>query len=187
MSVSKRIKPENLVHIRDLKQANAALGEISQLKRNIEIIEADMNESIDRIKRAADAFSAPRRTRLEALANGILAFAEFNKEILFDKRRGIELSFGGFGFRRSSEIRPKGRGTWAQVLDKIKELGSHEVIRIREDVNRDQLRGFSDEKLELLGVKRIEKDIFWYEIKTETITQNQTEFGYNSTNLEEKA
>lgn len=166
MSVNKRVKPENIVHVRDLQQANVVLGEMAQLKRNIDIIEADMNESIDRIKRAADAFSAPRRTRLEALANGLLAFAEFNKETLFGKRRGLELSFGMLGFRRSSEIKPHGRGTWAQVLDKIKELGIGEAIRIREDVNRETLRGWPEERLELLGVQRMDKDVFWYELKS---------------------
>ncbi|MBF0125702.1 MAG: host-nuclease inhibitor Gam family protein [Magnetococcales bacterium] len=169
MSVSKRVKPENIVHVRDLQQANAALGEIAQLQRNIEIIETDMNESIDRIKRAADAFAAPRRARLESLANGLSAFAEFNKGTLFEKRRGVELSFGVLGFRRSSEIKPKGRGTWAQVLDRIKELGVGEAIRIREDVNRELLRGWPEERLELLGVSRIEKDLFWYELKTTSL------------------
>ncbi|MEO5334124.1 MAG: host-nuclease inhibitor Gam family protein [Magnetococcus sp. YQC-5] len=169
MSTSRRIKPENFVHVRDLQQANAALGEIAQLQRNIDIIEADMNDSIDRIKRASDAFAAPRRSRLEALANGLLAFAEFNKEILFDKKRGLELSFGTLGFRRSSEIKPKGRGTWAQVLDKIKELGVGEAIRIREDVNREALRNWSEERLGLLGISRVDKDVFWYELKTENL------------------
>lgn len=174
MSVSKRVKPENLIHVRDLTQANAALGEIAQLKRNIEIIETDMNDSIDRIKRAADAFAAPRRARLEALANGLSAFAEFNKNSLFAKKRGVELSFGTLGFRRSSEIKPKGRGTWAQVLNKIKELGASEAIRIREDVNRDTLRAWPEERLEILGVTRVDKDLFWYELKTETLNPDST-------------
>ncbi|MBF0438740.1 MAG: host-nuclease inhibitor Gam family protein [Magnetococcales bacterium] len=171
MSVTKRHKPENLVHVRDLTQANAVLGEIAQLKRNIETIEADMNDSIDRIKRSAEAFAAPRHARLNALANGLLAFAEFNKEALFVKRRGIELSFGELGFRRSSELKPKARGTWAQVLDTLKGVGAGEAIRVREDVNREVLRLWSDERLQLVGVQRVEKDIFWYEVKTETLNQ----------------
>ncbi|MBF0179247.1 MAG: host-nuclease inhibitor Gam family protein [Magnetococcales bacterium] len=171
MSVRKRIKPENIIHVRDLQQANAALGEIAQLARNLEIISADMNESIDRIKRASEAFAAPRRARLEALANGLSAFAEFHKATLFEKRRGIELTFGAFGFRRSSEVKPTGRGTWAQVLERIKELGEREVIRIREDVNRDALRAWSEERLALLGVDRIDKDVFWYEPKTAALSQ----------------
>ncbi|MBF0192870.1 MAG: host-nuclease inhibitor Gam family protein [Magnetococcales bacterium] len=169
MTVSKRNKPDNLVVVRDLKEANGVLGEIAQLKRSIDAIEADMNASIDRIKRSAAAFSAPRRARLEALANGLLAFAEFNKESLFVKRRGIELSFGVLGFRKSNELKPQGRGTWAQVLGKIKELGVVEGIRVREDVNREAMRGWSDERLEMLGVRRVEKDLFWYELKLESL------------------
>ncbi|MBF0212018.1 MAG: host-nuclease inhibitor Gam family protein [Magnetococcales bacterium] len=169
MAVSKRNKPDNLVAVRDLQEANTVLGEIAQLKRSIDAIEADMNDTIDRIKRSAEAFSAPRRARLDALTNGLLAFAEFNKESLFTKKRALELSFGMLGFRRSSELKPQGRGTWAQVLDKIKALGMAEALRVREEVNRETLRAWPEERLGVLGVRRVEKDLFWYELKMESL------------------
>lgn len=169
MAVSRRNKPDNLVPVRDLQEANTVLGEIAQLKRNIDAIEADMNDTIDRIKRSAEAFSAPRRARLDALTNGLLAFAEFNKATLFARRRGIELSFGVLGFRRSNALKPAGRGTWAQVLEKIKALGVTEALRVREEVNRESLRGWPEERLEMLGVRRVEKDLFWYEVNVESL------------------
>ncbi|MBF0628899.1 MAG: host-nuclease inhibitor Gam family protein [Magnetococcales bacterium] len=176
MAAGRRIKPDNLVCVRDLQEANTVLGEIAHLKRSIDAIEADMNESIDKIKRSAEAFSAPRRMRLDALTNGLSAFAEFNKESVFAHRRGVELSFGMMGFRRSSELKPQGRGTWAQVLEKIKELGIPEALRVREDVNREALRGWSEERLKLLGVRRVEKDLFWFALKMENLNH---EIGFN--------
>lgn len=167
MTERKRKPSKPTLHIRDLPEADRILSEMAQLQRSLEAIEADMNASIDKIKQSAAAFAAPRRERLASLANGLSAFAEINKENLFDKRRGVELSFGTLGFRRSSELKPQGRGTWGEVLNKIKELGVTEALRIREEVNRETLRAWPDDRLQGVGVQRVEKDLFWYEIKTE--------------------
>ncbi|MBF0370678.1 MAG: host-nuclease inhibitor Gam family protein [Magnetococcales bacterium] len=167
MASRKRIKPKSPVIVRDLEHANQVLGEIAHLKRNISAIETDMNQSIDRIKAAAEAFAAPRRSRLDALTAGLTAFAEYHKEGLFKKKRSVDLAFGHLGFRRSSEIKPKPRSKWALILNRIKELGYRDAIRIREDVNREALRDWPEERLAMVGARRMDKDLFWFELKEE--------------------
>ncbi|MEO5376238.1 MAG: host-nuclease inhibitor Gam family protein [Magnetococcus sp. DMHC-6] len=164
-----QVNPEHLIIVRDLNHANAILGEIAGLKRKISAIEADMNTSIERIKTAAEAFASPRRIRLEALANGLAAFAEYHKTEMFTHRRSIPLNFGVIGFRRANEIKPKPSIKWLDVLQKLKELGLFSAIRQREEINKDALRHWSEEQLDQIGAQRLEKDQFWYEIKEEIL------------------
>ncbi|MEO5346924.1 MAG: host-nuclease inhibitor Gam family protein [Magnetococcus sp. YQC-9] len=153
------------IRVRNLQEANHVLEEIAQLTRILHVIEMDMQRSIEGIKRSTEAFAAPRRTRLTRLIEALTAYATQHKQTLFARKRGIELSCGTMGFRRSNAMRPQGGGSWAGVLERIKALGASEGIRIREEVDRVALRGWSRERLEQLGVKKEEKDLFWYAVK----------------------
>ena len=164
-----RRKPKNLFPIKNLAQANQALAEIAVLKRRIEAVNARLNDEIDRLKAQAEAEAAPLASRLESLENGLLAFAEFNKDELFKDRRSRELDYGTLGYRRSTQLKPMPRHTWAMVLGKIEELGFSEAVRVKKDVDREALRTWPDERLELVGARRVEKDTFWYEVKEEEI------------------
>lgn len=164
-----RRKPKNLYPIKNLEHANLALAEIKELKRSLEKIEHDLNDKIDNAKAEAEAKAAPLKTRMEALENGLLAFAEFNKQEIFKGRRSIELMHGALGYRKSTEIKPKPKYTWKMVLGKIKDLGLTDAIRIKESVNKDTLRQWPNERLNLIGARRIEKDTFWYETKEEDL------------------
>ena len=167
--MSARRKPQNLYPVKDLGQADQTIREIAGIKRRIEGINATLNDTIDRAKAEAETLIAPLATRLAGLENGLLAFAEYNKEDLFADRRSRELTYGELGYRRSTEIAAVPRGSMAQVLGKLHELGFEEGIRVNESVNKDVLRTWPDERLELVGARRVEKDTFWYEIKEEAV------------------
>ena len=160
-----RKKPQNLYPVKDLTEANAVLADIGALKRQIEQINGVLADDVDRLKADAEAQIAPLLAKLNCLENGLLAFAEYNKDDLFAGRRSRELTFGLLGYRRSSEIAAKPKHTLAMVLGKLKELGFDEGIRVNESVNKDTLRTWPDERLDLVGARRVEKDSFWYELK----------------------
>jgi phage host-nuclease inhibitor protein Gam len=159
-----RQKPKNLYPVKDLAAANKALAEIAELKRSIKAQEAAMNDEIDRLKAETEAAVAPLQAKMASLENGLLAFAEFNKDELFVDKRSKDLDFGSLGYRRSKEIKPMPKKTLAMVLGKLKELGFTEAIRVKESVNKDELSQWSDEKLALVDARRVEKDTFWYEV-----------------------
>lgn len=164
-----RNKPKNLYPIKDLKAANAALAEIAGLKRTIGGIESRLNDKIDQLKAQAAADSSPSLSKLDALENGLLAFAVFNKADLFVEKRSKELDFGAIGFRRSTEVKPKSKITWAMVLEKIKALGFKEAILVEEKPNKEELHKWPDERLALVDVHKVEKDTFWYEIDAQKV------------------
>lgn len=160
-----RKKPQNLYPVKDLAEANTVLAEIGGIKRQIEQINAELADAVDRLKADAEAQIAPLLARMNCMENGLLAFAEYNKAELFQDRRSRELTFGLLGYRRSSEIAAKPKHTMAMVLGKLEELGFEDAIRVNKSVNKDTLRTWSDERLDLVGARRVEKDSFWYELK----------------------
>jgi len=169
--MSTRKKPQNLYPVKDLTEANRVLAEIGALKRQIEQVNASLSDDIDRLKADAEAKAAPLQSRLACMENGLLAFAEYNKEEVFVERRSRELTFGTLGYRRSTEIAAKPKHTMAMVLGKLKELSFAGAIRIQESVNKDELQTWPDERLDLVGARRVKKDTFWYEVKEEEVKQ----------------
>ena len=160
-----RKKPQNLYPVKDLTEANTVLADIGALKRQIEQINATLADDVDLLKADAEARIAPLAARMSLLENGLLAFAEYNKGDLFAGRRSRELTFGTLGYRRSNEIAAKPKHTMAMVLGRLEELGFDEAIRIRKSVDKETMRTWPDERLDLVGARRVEKDSFWYELK----------------------
>lgn len=172
MSTNTRKKPKHLLYpVKDLQEANTVLAQIGALKRQVEQINNQLGDDIDRLKADAEAKAAPLLSRLACLENGLLAYAEYNKDSLFSDRRSKELTFGLLGYRRSTEIAALPRHTMAMVLGKLEELGFAAAIRISKAVNKDELRTWPDERLELVGARRVEKDTFWYEVRDEDIKE----------------
>lgn len=167
-----RRKPTNLHHIKDLAEANAVLAEIAGIRRTLGSIEDELNTRIDKAKQLAEATAAKHLSRLEALENGLLAFAEYNKDELFAERRSRELDFGTLGYRRSCEIKAAPKVTLAMVLGKCKELGFEKAIRTKEELNKEELHTWSAERLALVGARRVEKDSFWFEVNEQKIQED---------------
>ena len=164
-----RKKVDNIVIIKDLAQANAALGELGAIDRSLEEITSRMNAVIDQVKQRAEADAAPLKDRSRALAGGLKAFAEHQKDSILKDRKSVELAFGRIGFRKSTQVKPAPKSTWKQILGRLRELGFEAAIRIKEEINKDELHTWSDERLELVGARRVPKDEFWYEVKAEEL------------------
>ena len=162
-----RKKPEVIEPIGDLAAANAALGEIAAIQRRLAGIEQGMNEAIDHAKKTAEAEAAPLAARVKALEGGLQAFAALGKGALFADRRSVELAHGQFGFRRATSLKTLTKITWDMVLGKLRELG--QGVRTKEEVDKEALREWTDERLELVGVRRVETDAFWYEVAREDL------------------
>ncbi len=170
-----RSKPSNLQPVRSTEEANDALREIGELNRVLAEIENRMNDDIAAIKSAAAEDAATYRSRLEALENGVYAFAELKKNDLFDdKRRSVKLDFGIIGYRRSHEIGTSKGFTWKAVLAKLKELAFVEAIRIKEEPDKEIMKSWPVERLNLVGCEKKEKDTFWYEIDEVRLASSDT-------------
>lgn len=165
----KRIKPKATVAIQNLDDADRALAEIGDLQRRIEEIETNMNDAIDRHKDEAANLAAPLRERHKVLSEGLAVFGELQKNNIFAVKRSINLVFGVLGFRKSAEIKAAAGKKLADVLEALKTHRFLEAIKVTEKVNKDAMRGWTDDRLGLVHAVREEKDTFWFEVKEEGV------------------
>lgn len=168
-----RSKPKNIRPVKNLAEANQALAEIGELKRRITLIETGMNAAIDAARAAAELEASPLQTEIARIEAGLAAFGEFEKGDLFKEKRSYELDFGAIGFRKSSQIKPKARHTWAMVLGLLKEMKFPAAIRTKEEVNKDELATWPAERLDLVGARRVPQDVFWYEVNADRIADKE--------------
>jgi phage host-nuclease inhibitor protein Gam len=164
-----RKKPANLVHIKDLKEADNALLQLASNTRALQRLQGDLNKRIDKLKAQFEQDSRQLVASSEALGNGLHAYAEHNKAELFVKRRSVELTFGTIGYRESSEVKPVPKSTWEKVLAALVRGNYDQAIRVKAEVDKEALRTFSAKELSEVGARMVTKDTFWFELKQEQL------------------
>lgn len=161
-----RIKP-NLVPaypVNSLEDVDAALAKIAALKRQIDLINLSAAEEVDAVKARAAAESEPLRQRIVDMELAVGRFAEGKKEELFSKKKSLQLTFGIIGFRASSKLKPKSKWTFERVLSALKERGMTDFIRVKEEVDKEKLKGLAPETLSEVGCTVKTEDAFYYEL-----------------------
>ncbi len=163
-----RTKPKATI-INGLKQAEGAVAEIASLDRQIKAVELDMQETVDQVKAHAKADAEPLQRERKALADAVATFAALNKTDLFKKKKSLDLGFGTIGFRLVTKLATLPKFTLEKVLEKLHDYGHADAIRVKESVDKEAMRAWSDEKLETVGMRRKVEDEFFLEIPEEQL------------------
>ena len=161
-----RLKP-NTKKIESLEGANLTLKEIGLLERNLESIDGDARKQIAEIKTAAVKAGEPIRKRIADLSALPGAYAEYNRAELFKDKKTVQVSFGIFGFRKSTSISVK-----KTTLELLKKLGKTAFIRIKEEVDKEAMAAMTDEELAQADAVRKVKDDFFCEADKEEINKD---------------
>lgn len=163
-----RIKPTPHI-VGNIPQAEAALAEIAALDRKLDCISSELNAEIDAAKDIAQQKSAGLLARRKDLADALATYATLNKSDLFRDKKSLDLAFGIMGFRQSTQIAQVNRITQAMTLEKLHEYAFTDAIRTKEELNKDIVAGWPEERLALVGLKRRQLDTFYIEIKAENV------------------
>ncbi|MCF8719247.1 host-nuclease inhibitor Gam family protein [Nitrospina gracilis] len=164
----KKVKVD-MIPIYSIEEANEALRLIAESQRFIAEKTGDMNERIDAIKKETAEVIESRSQEITRRELGLQAFAETRKETMFDKARSKTLTFGVIGFRKSTQLKTLSKVTWKKVLEALKRRKDKAGIRIKEEVDKDELHKWSEPQLEKVGVYKKSEDVFYYEIDEEEI------------------
>lgn len=160
-----RLKPQ-IKQIESLEQADLVLKEIGLLERQLETIDGEAQKRINEIKVEALKEGEFIRNRITELSSMLGSFADNNKHKLFIDKRTVELTFGCFGFRKSTSIHVK-----KTTLELLKKLGLTQFIRVKEEPNKEALAEMDDETLAQVDAVRKVKDEFFCEANQERINQ----------------
>ena len=166
-----RIKPDAVVPaVKNLEEADSVLARIAALKRNLSLIEAAMNDEIDSAKRRASEEAEPYTAEIFTLEQALSRFAAYNKAEMFTKRKSLDLTFGVLGFRASSKLRLLPKHTWDSVLQALHDDGRTDLIRVKEEPDKEALKSRTPEYLKALGCRIIQEDIFFYELAEQALS-----------------
>ncbi|MDR2502942.1 MAG: host-nuclease inhibitor Gam family protein [Deltaproteobacteria bacterium] len=139
-------------------QAEGALAEMAALERKMIQADLDMRDICDAAKQKNVDAKKPLEARYKELETAIKKWATMNKSVLFAERKSLDLAFGVFGFKAVTAIRQMDGVSEAETLAKIKALGFADAIRLIEEVNREAMEGWTEERLALVGCIRRSSD-----------------------------
>ncbi len=160
-----RLKPK-IEKIYSIEEANDILKEVGLLQIELDEIDAEAQRGIIAIREKALLRGESIRGRIEELSNLIGNFAQYNKEGLFSDKKSITLTFGVFGFRKSTSIHVK-----KSTLELLKKFKMDRFIRVKEEPNKDLMAELSDIDLAKVDAHRKNKDDFFLEANREEINK----------------
>jgi len=156
--------PERLENLED---ANDVLRNLGLLEREIETIDAEAQKQIGEIKAAAAKQGEPLRKRIAEMTGKIQVYADYNKTDLFKDRKSVDLTFGTFGYRKSTSISVK-----KTTVDLLKKLGLVSFLRIEEQPDKEAMKEMDDESLAQVDAVRKTKDAFFCEPNREEVNKD---------------
>jgi phage host-nuclease inhibitor protein Gam len=160
-----RYKP-TVGKIKTIGDADLALKEIGLLEYQLEAIDGEANKEIAAIKEKCAKEGEGLRSRIADLSALLGAYAEYNRAELFKDRKSVELSFGSFGYRKSTAISVK-----KTTLELLKKLGLARYIRIKEEPDKEAMAGLDDDTLVQVDAARKVKDAFFCEANKEEVNK----------------
>lgn len=163
----------DMVAVNSLDGADRSLAEIAEYQRQIDQQTAKMNEQIDALKAEYAEALEPVRKYISRLEAGLTAYAESNKDTLFSRARSLDLTYGRIGYRKSTTLKTLSKVTWKDVLAALKRRKDKRGIRVKEEVDKDELHTWDDAQLEKVGVERKIEDGFFYEIEEVDIANTE--------------
>ena len=168
MAKTNRIKADAFV-VADLARAESAMMELAALNRKLQGITDNLNEQVDQLKDAAKAECTPLEARKKTITDALCTFLKMNRAEVLAGRKSVELAFGVMGFHASTALCQMRGITAEMTLERLKNAGLHEGIRLKAELDKDVMRGWPDERLALVGLVRQKKDQFYVELKEEKL------------------
>ncbi len=167
----KPAKSSSLSKIKDLSQADLCLRKIGAIQKQLDEIDNETSAQIAKIKDEAAKSGKHLRKALLDLEQCLLSYAEYNKDDLFTNKRSVKLVYGRLAFHRSTKIYIKKQPEEKSTLYLLKALFNGEGIRIKEEVNKDELKEWPMNKLSQVNAKRQEHDNFSYDLDHEAVNE----------------
>lgn len=160
-----RLKPQ-VGKINTLDEANMVLKEIGLLERELESIDSEAHKEIAEIKSDAAKKGESLRKRIADDSALLGAYAEYNRTELFKDRKSVQLSFGSFGYRKSTSISIK-----KTTLELLKKLKLDRFIRVKEEPDKEAMADMDEDTLHQVDAVRKVKDDFFCEADKEEINK----------------
>jgi phage host-nuclease inhibitor protein Gam len=147
----------------------SVVGEIATIKNRQRQLAASMDAQIQAVRERYEGDLAAEAEALDRKIEEVQAWSEANPAE-FGAARSIETVHGTLGWRTGQPaLKTLGGWTFERVLLALKASGATGYIRVKEEVNKQQLLAQRDalgaEKLRELGLRVVQEDSFFVEPK----------------------
>ncbi|OPX18730.1 MAG: hypothetical protein BZ151_13135 [Desulfobacca sp. 4484_104] len=143
-----------------LQAAEELLQQIGRISQEINLIKNEAEKEFERLRLGYQERLGPKEADLQILERTLRKLLRQEKGKLFDGPGRVDLPAGALLYQVVERVK-KARG----VLEKLKEQGFQEAIKIAESVDWEKLEGWPAERLILVGTERVRKEEFDYELK----------------------
>ncbi|WP_420582055.1 host-nuclease inhibitor Gam family protein [Reichenbachiella sp.] len=143
----------------------------SQLKKLEGEMEVKIQAVREKYKDKVQSLSTTKETAFQKLQ----AYALRNRDELFIKRKSLDWGHGILGFRIGTpKVTKKAGITWAAMLDLVKNAGKKDLIRTKEDIDKEKIIASRDDEdfmkpLNDLGISVVQDETFFVEPKEEEL------------------
>jgi phage host-nuclease inhibitor protein Gam len=121
-------------------EATEAVARIGVKSRELQRIEADMNDKMAKIRQTHEERAKPLRDEIEADRKGVQVWCEANRAALTDggKTKTVNLAAGEVKWRLTPPAVKIARGMLESVMSAIRAAGlSDQLIRVKEELNKE--------------------------------------------------
>lgn len=136
----------------DRAEAEAMLGRLGAIKREIALHEAALEEDVVSLKAKAEISAKPLAAEADTLFRGLQIYAEANRGTLTDggRTKTVKLATGELLWR----LRPPGvrLRDVATVIETLQRLGLSQFLRVKHEVNKEALLAAPAQAAKIPGV-----------------------------------
>ena len=155
------------------QQADDALRQIGENRRDLASIETMMNERIADAKADAEAKGRPIKDHIAMLEQALREFAMLHRADL-GKAKSRTLTFGKVGFRQSTRLTlPRGVEKIKTIIAELLRRGMKECVVYcrRPKIDKEALKKYSAGEIAEVGAKLEVEDVFGYDVDEEALGQ----------------
>lgn len=160
-----RQRVRNALRLESWQEADDALRQIGENRRDLSAIENVLNEQIATAKANADAKARPLKENIAMLEAALREYAQEHRADM-GKAKSKALTFGKVGFRLSSRVKlPTGAAKVAAIIEKLLARGMQEcVVYPPAKIDKEALRKYAPSEIAEVGASLEVEDVFGYEI-----------------------
>ncbi len=147
------------------EEVDGCLKQIADAENEIKSIEADMNKRIAEIKKTAEEEAKQHKETIKQNEGKIKEYTTAHRNELTGKSRS--LTFGRVGFRISTRLLLPSAVN--EVILKLREHGMLDCINVKETVDKDAVKNYSEEDIMKIGGYLQKNDTFWYETEKDAL------------------
>lgn len=167
-----RQRVRDALRLESWQEADDALRQIGENRRDLSAIENVMNERIADAKADAEARARPLKDQIAMLEVALRTFAQEHRGDM-GKAKSRTLTFGKVAFRLSTRVKlPSAKEKVAAIIEALKGRGMLEcIVYPAPKIDKEALKKYSEEEIAGVGATLEAEDVFGYEVNEEALSE----------------